>query len=577
MQLLRGKRRDENRLGFAVQLGTVRMLGTVLGEDPAAVPAAVAAFVAEQLEIPDPACLRAYAERPKTAYEHQWEIRRKCDYHEFSEGEADLRAFLAARVWALEEGPRALFDRAVLWLIEHRVLLPGITVLARLVAEVRAVEHDRIYTLLADALSLEQRERFERLLVVAEPARRSRLDQLRAASVNLSGRGFQGALERAAEIKDLGAGALVLPDVPPAKVAALARYGLGAKAPALRELSATRRAATLLATVRQLEVDAVDDAFDLFALLMATKLLAKAERLSNKAKLQSLPALRRAVGKVAGALAVLLGLSDDGGEGQLSLTAAWDQIEQVIPRAELTVALEELQTLLPDQDDGDDDAEWRAELVKRYGSVTGFLGLLARLDLGAVDVRAPVLAAVRRLPELLGRRRVPAEEIDGTLATGSWQRLVFSNPELPAGEADHCAYVFCVLEALHRGLRRREIYAVGADRWGDPRARLLDGERWESARPRVLEALGLPADPDAHLQALSVTLDDAYRQVAAELARGNGQAVIENGQIHLDRLGPAPETPGLKQARGEIARMMPRVDLPEVLLEIFARTGVVEG
>lgn len=80
----------------------------------------------------------------------------------------------------------------------------------------------------------------------------------------------------------------------------------------------------------------------------------------------------------------------------------------------------------------------------------------------------------------------------------------------------------------------------------------------------------------ADQRAYVVTLDDAYRQVAAELARGNGQAVIENGQIHLERLGPAPETPGLQQERGEMARMMPRVDLPEVLLEIFARTGVVD-
>jgi hypothetical protein len=107
---------------------------------------------------------------------------------------------------------------------------------------------------------------------------------------------------------------------------------------------------------------------------------------------------------------------------------------------------------VPDED-GDDDAEWRAELIKRYGSITGFLGLLAQIQLGAVDVREPVLAAVHRLPELVGRRRVLADELDRTLVSGSWRRLVLANPELPAGVADHRAYAFCVLEQLHRALR----------------------------------------------------------------------------------------------------------------------------
>ena len=62
------------------------------------------------------------------------EIRRECGYREFAAGEQELRALVAASAWACEDGPRALFDRAVLWLIEHRVLLPGITVLARVVA-----------------------------------------------------------------------------------------------------------------------------------------------------------------------------------------------------------------------------------------------------------------------------------------------------------------------------------------------------------------------------------------------------------------------------------------------------------
>src|SRR5450755_2255358 len=403
-RLVGSKRRDENRLGFAVQWGTVRMVGAFLGENPTAVPAGVVAFACEQLGIADPSCLGAYAERSKTAYEHQWEIRRECGYREFAAGERDLRTFVAARAWACEDGPRALFDRAVLWLIEHRVLLPGITVLARLVAEVRAREHERVHELLAGAVPEGLADRHEALLVV-EGARRSPLDRLRTGPTNLSGRGLAGAFERALEVKGLGAGAVELPKVPPVKVAALARYGLSANAAALRELSERRRAATLLATVRQLETDAVDDALDLFDLLMATKLLAKAERLGAKAKLKTLPGLRRAAVKIAAAVAVLLEIPQTSGGQMISLAQAWEEIERVIPRSQLTEALEQLSELVPDED-GDDDAEWRAELVKRYGSVTGFLGLLAQAPVGAVDSRLPVVAAVRRLPELVGRRRV---------------------------------------------------------------------------------------------------------------------------------------------------------------------------
>jgi Tn3 transposase DDE domain len=260
----------------------------------------------------------------------------------------------------------------------------------------------------------------------------------------------------------------------------------------------------------------------------------------------------------------------------VSLAETWHRIEQTVPRDELTGALEELEKLIPDQDDGDSDAEWRAELVKRYGSVTSFLGVLAQLELGAVDARAPVLGAVRSLPALVHRKKVLCEELDVTLVQGSWRRLVLHSRQLPAGVADHRAYTFCVLEQLRRGLRRREIYVCRGDRWGDPRARLLDGERWEQAKPRVLKPLDLPAEPEAHLQALAVTLDDACRQVASEIAAANGRAVIEDGKIRLDRLGPAPDPPGLEQERQALHAVMPRADIPDVLLEIFARTGAVD-
>src|SRR5215218_4078461 len=68
------KRWDHMRLGFAVQLGTVRFLGAFL-DDPADVPAGVAADLARQLGIADPAgCLARYGDG-RARWQHAREIR----------------------------------------------------------------------------------------------------------------------------------------------------------------------------------------------------------------------------------------------------------------------------------------------------------------------------------------------------------------------------------------------------------------------------------------------------------------------------------------------------------------------
>ncbi|MGW8849252.1 hypothetical protein ACWGNE_15855 [Streptomyces xiamenensis] len=115
--------------------------------------------------------------------------------------------------------------------------------------------------------------------------------------------------------------------------------------------------------------------------------------------------------------------------------------------------------------------------------------------------------------------------------TGSWRRLVFANPNVPPGLVDKAAYSFCVLEHLHRSLRRRDVFAKDGDRWGDPRARPLAGEKWTAAEPEVLTALGLESEPAGHLAELASALHAAYVQVAAGQhgAEGSGREV-EAGQ-----------------------------------------------
>jgi hypothetical protein len=142
--------------------------------------------------------------------------------------------------------------------------------------------------LLADAVDVASpvlREQLERLLLVEGGSRVSALEQLRTAPTRISGPALARALERVAAVRAVGAGAVNLSAAPRNRVQALARYGLVAKAPQLRQLTQARRTAILVATAQRLEQMAVDDALDaldVLDLLMVTKLLARAARASTR-------------------------------------------------------------------------------------------------------------------------------------------------------------------------------------------------------------------------------------------------------------------------------------------------------
>nr|WP_206279961.1 DUF4158 domain-containing protein [Streptomyces luteoverticillatus] len=126
------RRADAHRLGMAVQICTVRYVGRFLGEDPLAVPWETVEYLAGQLGIADASCVKRYAERRSTVYEHADEIQRRFKYRDFTDRKwgRELRSFLYGRAWTHAEGPVALFGHAVTWLWKNRVLLPGVSVLA---------------------------------------------------------------------------------------------------------------------------------------------------------------------------------------------------------------------------------------------------------------------------------------------------------------------------------------------------------------------------------------------------------------------------------------------------------------
>ena len=85
----------------------------------------------------------------------------------------------------------------------------------------------------------------------------------------------------------------------------------------------------------------------------------------------------------------------------------------------------------------------------------------------------------------------------------------------------------------------------------------------------MLTALGLPEDPDELLAANSRLLDDTYQGVAGRFAVNDAVSVDSDGRLHVERIKAIPEPGSPIDLRKRVNAMLPRVDLPEVLLEVM--------
>src|SRR5689334_4660694 len=75
---------------------------------------------------------------------------------------------LCAMCWTGTDRPSVLFDHANTWLIEHKVLLPGVTILERFIAEIRSRMEIRLWALLGQSVNADQRSKLENLLTIAD-------------------------------------------------------------------------------------------------------------------------------------------------------------------------------------------------------------------------------------------------------------------------------------------------------------------------------------------------------------------------------------------------------------------------
>ncbi|ODS22346.1 transposase, partial [Candidatus Endobugula sertula] len=566
LKLINKRRGDYNRLGFALQLSTVRFLGTFLA-NPIEVPTNVILFTARQLTISDTAIstLSLYMERKATRYTHSTEIQRFYGYHDFNNPpwRFRLNRLLYTRVWISNERPSLLFDLATAWLIQHKVLLPGVSTLTRLISEVRERAANRLWLSLSQLPSKEQKTKLETLLEVPEKSRVSALDRYRKGPVKISAPAFNEAVNRYKGLMTFGIQDLDFSKVPPVRLTALARHAGMISMHKIARMSENKRIGMLVAFVQAFEVIALNEAIDVLDLLI-TDISREARKIGQKKRLRTLKDLDKSALALAEVCSLILdiNMTDD----QLRTT-----IFAKFPRETLAASVSTVNNLARPYDD-----DYQDEMIEQYSRVRRFLPtLFSNIEFKAASAGKPVLAAFNYLADLGSSRKQYIDDPPLDFITNPWKRLVFDAD----GRVNRRGYTLCFLDKLQDSLRRRDIYIEHSHRWGDPRKKLLQGAAWQANRIQVCRSLGHPLQPKEAITHLVNQLDSTYKQVASNFENNEAVSLDLSGKrpsltiTNLDRL---EESVSLIELNKQVSNLLPAVDLTELLLEIQAHTGFID-
>jgi TnpA family transposase len=546
-----------NRVGFALLLGGVRLTGRFPTQFEALSPSLLAHACA-QLGL-ESLLFLDYPQRQPTRYEHIERLKRYLGLRTFTpDDHPPVNQFVREQVRA-GVAPDDLLDRTEQYLRARQLVLPGVTVLDKLVTAAAIKAEEEFHELLGQRLTAEAKARVLALLTIPEGEKITAFQQLLQTAVRPSPDALARELDHLERVRALLPDALDLNDLPPQLLERWARLTGGLPTRSLQRYPEDKRLALLLCWLWRLRTQLIDTALTVGNELIAG-VLRRARHSFERARQEQQRRMERALGLCGEVVSVLL----DQAIPDAELRA---EIFRRHPHEQIAALGAECQELArPPQQ------AYVGELRKRYSYVRQFAPrLLEAFALRAVVPDEPLLKAVEYLRE---RNQKGHRGIDQSapldFVPASWRPMVCPREGAP----DRAVWEICLLQELSRALKSGNLNVPHSRAFQPVETYLLDRGQWAREKERLADRL--PLDYDRHWPRLAALLDGQLRLLDEDYPK-NAHLHLRDGELHLDRLEKLAAPDSARVLKHRLRQMLQRRHLSDLLLEVQGWTSFLGG
>ncbi|HAP4007808.1 TPA: Tn3 family transposase, partial [Enterococcus faecalis] len=558
LEIVNKRRREENRLGFAVQLAVLRYPGWPYTHIKS-IPDSVIQYISKQIGV-SPSSLDHYPQRENTLWDHLKEIRSEYDFVTFTLSEYRM-TFKYLHQLALENGDAIhLLHECIDFLRKNKIILPAITTLERMVWEARAMAEKKLFNTVSKSLTNEQKEKLEGIITSQHPSESNKtiLGWLKEPPGHPSPETFLKIIERLEYIRGMDLETVQISHLHRNRLLQLSRLGSRYEPYAFRDFQENKRYSILTIYLLQLTQELTDKAFEIHDRQILS-LLSKGRKAQEEIQKQNGKKLNEKVIHFTNIGQALIKAREE----KLDV---FKVLESVIEWNTFVSSVEEAQELARPA-----DYDYLDLLQKRFYSLRKYTPTLLRvLEFHSTKANEPLLQAVEIIRGMneSGKRKVP-DDSPVDFISKRWKRHLYEDD---GTTINRHYYEMAVLTELREHVRAGDVSIVGSRQYRDFEEYLFSEDTWNQSKGNTRLSVSLSFED--YITERTSSFNERLKWLAANSNKLDGVS-LEKGKLSLARLEKdVPEE--AKKFSASLYQMLPRIKLTDLLMDVAHITGFHE-